>query len=315
MIPRNETETYTTKLAGIIRTIAEKDDECRRRDIRILDLCTGTGCISLLLHSLLRPPSPSKAAPLQTELGRRIAASDVEILGVDISARALTLANENLRQNVKKGFLHPHALQEVSFVQADVLSQDERDQTSTQSHPQLRVPSPRRPSGMLEPIWEILDQMRNRQRDVVLANPPYISPSRYAPGGTMTKIVRLWEPKLALVPPAYTSREYQGAGGTSISDSESYQSIRGDEFYMPIFRVAKAVQAKVVLVEVADDSQASRVMKLAGLCFAGNPHIVREIWRDDGTVQAEAQKTSAGAPGAEARAVVVWTSAWAKWRL
>lgn len=77
-----------------------------RRDgeLRILDLCTGTGCIALLLHSLL---SRSHAA--------------LRIHGVDISRTALRLARENLAHNVRSGNLEETALSQVQFGYGNVL--------------------------------------------------------------------------------------------------------------------------------------------------------------------------------------------------
>ncbi|KAH8149808.1 uncharacterized protein LAJ45_05960 [Morchella importuna] len=71
------------------------------RPLRILDLCTGTGCIPLLLHSLL---------PASTTT-----------LAIDISPRAIHLARRNLRHNVGRGALPASAAQNVTFQRGDVL--------------------------------------------------------------------------------------------------------------------------------------------------------------------------------------------------
>ncbi|CAE6518030.1 unnamed protein product [Rhizoctonia solani] len=72
LIPRPETEHWTLCLAQILRSHA-----CKDNPLRILDLCTGTACIPLLLcHSL--PPST------------------VSALAIDVSPAAVELADENI---------------------------------------------------------------------------------------------------------------------------------------------------------------------------------------------------------------------------
>jgi HemK-like putative methylase len=71
--------------------------------MRILDLCTGTGCIPLLLHAIL-----------STKIRR------LEILGVDISSTAIALAKRNLHHNVAKGFLPLVAKEQIRFVKGDI---------------------------------------------------------------------------------------------------------------------------------------------------------------------------------------------------
>jgi HemK-like putative methylase len=118
----------------------------------VLDLCTGTGCIPLLLHHLLSPKF-----------------SALELLGVDISPKALKLAQDNLLHNVNAGILPNEALDQVSFAKADLLCEDG------------------------------LAQALSYQRwDIVISNPPYISQAGFAKD--TQRSVRNWEPRLALVP-------------------------------------------------------------------------------------------------------------------
>ena len=56
LIPRPETEIYTTRLAECLRNISHSRGKSGREGLRILDLCSGSGCIALLLHSLLKQP-------------------------------------------------------------------------------------------------------------------------------------------------------------------------------------------------------------------------------------------------------------------
>jgi hypothetical protein len=96
--------------------------------------------------------------------------------------------------------------------------------------------------------------------DVLISNPPYISPSAY--WKTTTRSVRGFEPKLALVPPS-TAKQ---------TDTE-----QGDRFYPRLLNIARDIEAKVVLLEVADLDQAIRVAQRAQSLdiFDGI-----EIWRD-----------------------------------
>src|SRR2546421_6993211 len=115
LIPRSETEVYTVQFAELVR----QNVRAERQKLRILDLCTGTGCISLLLHSLLRPPNVEQVG-LKGRSADRLNAG-LEILGVDISETALQLAGKNLLHNLRQTNLHPSAEQDISFAQADVL--------------------------------------------------------------------------------------------------------------------------------------------------------------------------------------------------
>lgn len=78
LIPRWETEEWVTRLSDMIRQHIKDTTQ-----LKILDACTGTGCISLLLHQKL-----SEEAKYKTD-----------ILGFDVSYDAVTLANDNLNKN------------------------------------------------------------------------------------------------------------------------------------------------------------------------------------------------------------------------
>ncbi|CAG8115817.1 unnamed protein product [Penicillium olsonii] len=170
LIPRPETESYTYKSAQILRQRNEGKSE---RKLRVLDLCTGTGCISLLLHTLLAPHFQR-----------------LSITGVDISPVALGLAQKNIQHNVQLGHLAPHASTDIQFHRADVLGSGSDSLTSIQSLLQSldRCTSP--PSASV-------------QYDLLISNPPYISRAEFR-NGTTARSVRLFEPELALVPPTVT---------------------------------------------------------------------------------------------------------------
>ena len=104
-----------------------------------------------------------------------------------------------------------------------------------------------------------LQKEQELEVDVIISNPPYISPREYLT--TTTRSVRRWEPKIALVPPNTTA--------TTTSSTPAL----GDGFYPHIARLALGMRAKALLVEVGgDEGQAERVREV----FAS-------IWEESGT--------------------------------
>ncbi|KAL8762103.1 MAG: hypothetical protein Q9184_001848 [Pyrenodesmia sp. 2 TL-2023] len=100
---RPETEAWTTHLAYRVLCNSVLNFRAPDAPLRVLDLCAGTGCISLLLHALLHRAHPS-----------------LEILGVDISHIAVKLARHNLGHNVGKSLLSSSASSQIGFVTGDV---------------------------------------------------------------------------------------------------------------------------------------------------------------------------------------------------
>ncbi len=86
LIPRPETEAWCADLIDRLGRIALP------QDLRILDLCTGSGCIALAL---------AKAFPQS------------HIVGVDIAPEALDLARENMSANT---------IQNISWIQSDLFT-------------------------------------------------------------------------------------------------------------------------------------------------------------------------------------------------
>jgi methylase of polypeptide subunit release factors len=168
----------------------------------------------------------------------------LKLLGVDISTKAIGLARYNLKR-IGTGNEYRDTGR-IEFVRADVLAYPDRDQIS--DPPSLEVALQR--------------QEQPLQWDILISNPPYISPSAY--WKTTTRSVRGFEPKLALVPPA---------ANDDIPNSVS----AGDEFYPRLLAHANNLGAKIVLLEVADLEQALRVARMARKMnvFGGI-----EIWRD-----------------------------------
>ncbi|KAI5210584.1 S-adenosyl-L-methionine-dependent methyltransferase [Aureobasidium subglaciale] len=234
LIPRQETAASVTHLVERLH-----NSEALPKHLKILDLCTGTGCIPLLAsYELMR------------KHGRK---SRLQVVGVDISSRALSLADRNLQRLCQIGeldFQPPRT--SLHFLQADVLAGD--------GH-----------KGDTMPLMSALRHYENTsnhsdrksQWDILISNPPYISPQAFK--DTTTRSVKRYEPKLALVPNSL--------------DAKLPPAIDpGDVFYPRLLDIAKQTEAKVVLFEVADFEQASRVAFMAQEqdIWAGI-----EIWRDD----------------------------------
>ena len=192
---RPETESYTSYLGSILTKVSSHHSGSK---LRILDLCTGTGCIPLLLHSLLCPAYP-----------------DLRLLGVDISSKAVQLAKKNLEWNIQLGNLASPAQSQVTFQHGDVL----------------------------DPKYQMIEDY-----DIVISNPPYISPRDFAKD--TQRSVRNFEPRLALVPP---QESHKDPSTLSVDDDE------GDVFYPRILQIAQASRAKMVLMEVDGMKQAKRV--------------------------------------------------------
>ncbi|KAF2855044.1 S-adenosyl-L-methionine-dependent methyltransferase [Plenodomus tracheiphilus IPT5] len=224
LIPRADTAASVSRLVGLLRNAQKLPPE-----LRVMDLCTGTGCIPLLF---------------QHEFGKARDDIDVRALGVDISNTALALAYHNLKRTRKNEDFAGNG--EISFLNADVLMNPFEPLTGGPLALKIAMNY-----EWLPPFW-----------DIVISNPPYISPQAY--WKTTTRSVRGFEPKLALVPPP-------------VSQSKQTDDEQGDVFYPHLLNVAQDFEAKIVLLEVADLEQALRVARLAEKLdlFDGV-----EIWRE-----------------------------------
>jgi HemK-like putative methylase len=103
---RPETEAYIVYLAQLIKTGILNPGftlKSSKKPLKIVDLCSGTGCIPLLLHSILSATFP-----------------DLSISGWDISPIATSLARDNLRHAIKQGHLRKPA--RVNFEKVDIFS-------------------------------------------------------------------------------------------------------------------------------------------------------------------------------------------------
>ena len=198
-------------------------------------MCCGTGCIALLFHHLWQQEQRCSETLTHTAL---------EILGCDISPDAVSLARHNRDRIVGEN------TQSIQFVNADVF-----ERSKSQLHRVAGAPS----------ILESLQEREEEEWDVLISNPPYISPESF--NHTTSRSVRNFEPQLALVPPLQPQ----------CISSPSPDVDQGDLFYSRLLMIAKRVNAKVVLFEVADIQQARRVAEVAKLQGIWDGI---EIWRD-----------------------------------
>ncbi|KAJ5701553.1 hypothetical protein N7488_009101 [Penicillium malachiteum] len=224
LIPRSDTESFTNEAAKTIQEMAKsKNEHPKSRSLRILELCTGTGCMALLLHQLLSPNF------------------NLKIIGVDISPIALNLAQRNLNHNIGQGHLSESAGTQVQFTRADVLSQG-----TSESIPTVE--------GILPQLYEHETKSDETEfeiksepgLDLLISNPPYISNKEFW-NGTTSRSVRRFEPRLALVPPPSALPE---------------ECNPEDIFYHHILRLSLKSSAKVTVLECGDIMQARQVVKM-----------------------------------------------------
>ncbi|RDA83504.1 hypothetical protein CP532_2666 [Ophiocordyceps camponoti-leonardi (nom. inval.)] len=105
LIPRWETEAYACRLANLLLRGRLFDS---RHPLNVLDLCTGTGCISLLLFSLLQASFDG-----------------LNVLGIDVAREAVELARENVNRNTKMGCMRrPAPGQSLRFLRRDIFDEE-----------------------------------------------------------------------------------------------------------------------------------------------------------------------------------------------
>ena len=218
--PRPETESYTLYIAELLGSRSFQDRRgTRESPLRILDLCAGTGCISLLLHALLAPHF-----------------QNLFVLGIDISTTAVNLAKRNLEHNIRLGLLPNRSSSEIHFHQGDVLD-----------HYSGNIPGV---EGILETYLSPgLEPSNTLEWDLLVSNPPYISPTSFE-DGTTARSVRTFEPKLALVPPCSM-------------DSMTGTCKQEDAFYYHLIALSFKLSTKLTVLECGSRQQGDRV---AALC-------------------------------------------------
>jgi HemK-like putative methylase len=108
LIPRPETEAYTTHLANLLASRklfspqSRLQSRLQSKSLNVIDFCTGTGCIPLLLFANLQR-----------------AFQELKVVGVDISPDALQLASDNATYN---GLNMAAESQTITFKHVDVFS-------------------------------------------------------------------------------------------------------------------------------------------------------------------------------------------------
>ena len=112
------------------------------------------------------------------------------------------------------------------------------------------------------------DAIPKGQWDILIANPPYVSPRGFAKDTSLS--VRRYEPRTALIPPKDCVAV--GSPNTGASDQDV-----GDAFYPRLLEISEQVKAELVVMEVADIHQAQRV---ACLALNHNPRAQCAVWRD-----------------------------------
>lgn len=163
LIPRPETEAWVTHLADIACRHTDTNRAGGAANLRVLDLCLGSGCIGLLLHSLLERQFPR-----------------LSVRGFDVESDAVVLARQNLVHNTRRGLLH-NPNDSILFLDADIF--DPAWLASLVRHGG-------REHGRMR---------RGPVVDVLVSNPPYISTRGF--DRDTERSVRNYEPKRALVPP------------------------------------------------------------------------------------------------------------------
>ena len=261
LIPRPETEDWTIRLASLLD---DRFPTKERTVLKMLDLCTGTGCIPILLSHL-----------------RRQAGGITVAYGVDISTDAVSLARENATDQsltplsgldcivshdgdleastevVEKGELggwtnHGHA-------KVDPIAASAADDVHESVLDVIRA------DVLQENFAQVVLSRMGPPFDVITSNPPYIPLDEYE---RLPNSVKEWEDRRALLGDLPTDRSGDGSGG------------RGLMFY---HRIAQIVSTDgvlatngVVALEVGH-TQAEEVREILGETGRIS---VTEVWED-----------------------------------
>lgn len=209
LIPRPETEDWTIRLASVLEERPPTGGR-EKNVIRMLDLCTGTGCIPILLSHLRRQSGGIAVA-----------------YGVDISTEALALARENVTD---------HSLSPSSGLDYSTAHDDDPTKVGTgefggrANHSRGTVnliatnaaDDSRR--SFVDVIYadilqeDFVQSVLSRMKppfDVITSNPPYVPLDEY---DGLSKSVREWEDPRALLgdipTPNYNGSTSKGRGLT-----------------------------------------------------------------------------------------------------
>ncbi|WFD32202.1 hypothetical protein MSPP1_003245 [Malassezia sp. CBS 17886] len=112
LVPRPETEAWSMRLGAMVdAAVRAREEEPRTKvadaPFRVLDLCTGTGCIALVLAHHLREAFAGPARP------------PWRVTAVDSDADAIALASENMRDHGWEHTGHVRVVRADMFADAD----------------------------------------------------------------------------------------------------------------------------------------------------------------------------------------------------
>ncbi|KAI1354883.1 S-adenosyl-L-methionine-dependent methyltransferase [Xylaria sp. FL0043] len=244
LIPRPETEAWASMLADLVFS----SPEGKADDLRILDLCSGTGCIGLSLFAR-GMAALSRAGYINGENTE----APLRVFGLDVESRAVRLARRNLMHNFRGSrhgaYLDRSGLAEealkgaITFRQANIFA-DEWMAYLDEAKPRECEKGDK--------------QDRARRVDILVSNPPYISQRGF--DADTGRSVRNYEPKLALVPPGVSSSLSTATIPTSAALSSCAPE---DIFYARLLEIADKLRPRIAVFEVGDMKQAIRVAEMA----------------------------------------------------
>ncbi|KAI3335145.1 S-adenosyl-L-methionine-dependent methyltransferase [Ustulina deusta] len=259
LIPRPETEAWAAMLADLVLSSplrregeGEGEEEGGGGGLRILDLCSGTGCIGLSLY-----------ARCMAGLGRggdqetAKAHPPLRVFGFDVEPRAVRLATRNLAHNFRGSRLDPCLNHHggftagagqgaVTFRRGDIFT-DEWVAYLDEAKP-----------------LQYADGDKGDQAgrvDVLVSNPPYISQRGFE--ADTGRSVRNYEPKIALVPARAPSSFPTAPPFAAPRLARTTTCAPEDIFYERLLDLADTLRPRIAVFEVGDMKQAIRVVEMA----------------------------------------------------
>ena len=195
LIPRPETEDWTIRLAALLEDRFPIRGRGGRKALRMLDLCTGTGCIPILLSHLRRQVGGITAA-----------------YGVDISTNAVCLARENATD---QSLTPSSGLNSIASHDGDPEAGTEVEETgefcggTNRGHGAINLIATNAAGGGQRSSFDVIranifqenfvQEELSRMKvpfDVITSNPPYIPLDEYE---RLPRPVREWEDRRALL--------------------------------------------------------------------------------------------------------------------
>ncbi len=245
--------------------------------LRSLELCSGTSAMTLLLQDEFSR-AQNHFPPL------------LDSCCVDVSTKALRLGRFNRDLQIRK--LSADASSTWASTDPRTVGRNRLLSLERMQFLQANILSP----GFVD----MLCQGLGSSWDILMANPPYISPRAF---DTLTaRSVRNHEPRIALVPPP--------PGDTRTVPAAQ----QGDTFYPSLLTIAVAIKAKVVALEVGSTAQAVAVYSIAQ---AQKVWDGIEIWHDN--ILGKGEEAGSCRPGVQirgsgnARAVICYRGAGIFW--